>query len=729
MTAAADPREALGSASRRTATLDGLRGIAVLAVVIEHAWPGLLPGGFAGVDVFFVLSGYLITGILVRELRRTGSIGLVDFYARRVRRIIPAAVLCVVGTWLLFTYLLGPMLPESLPTEAVAATVSVSNILFAQNATDYFAADPASSPYLHFWSLAVEEQFYLVWPSLLLALVWVARRIGAGTGATTAAEAPRTDRADRIAGVPKRWLPVVAVAMLGGVSLVLAMRSPQTDAFFLLPHRGWELIVGGLLVWLQQEGLRLPAAARPFRAVGVIAGIAALALVFVAAPDFGPWPGVATVIAVGGTALLVAGGDDMPGARLFANTPLMFLGRISYALYLWHWPLLAAAAVLALPAATAPLPLTIGAVVAATVIATISTLLVEEPIRGARVRWLVGRRAIGVGVAGLAAVAVSVATLTPSLVAATAPTPAGEPPGTAGRPGATDGAPQSGDGGLRLVDMVVERERLIEDHCHTTATGPIKPRDCVYGADARPDGSPIHGDPTTPDVAVLFGDSHAMHWFPAIDAWARENGLALVPLVRSGCTAIDAERGRDEDAAACVRWRDAAVERIAELDPLVTVVSSSTGVPFVEGRERIMPRERPERLVAPLASMLERLAAIGGDPLLLVDVPRPGFEVPDCLGVHRRDLERCSLPLDETNPPALREAQAQAAETAGVPFADPSAWLCPDGTCTWIVNDHIGWVDDHHITAAASRAMLPHLEPVLDAVLAGRGGGAALNPP
>src|SRR6478736_417228 len=231
------------SQGRRTATLDGLRGIAVIAVVLEHTSASLLPGGFAGVDVFFVLSGYLITGLLAQELFDTGRLDLSRFYSRRVRRIVPASLLAVGGTVLLGLFILGPVVPPDTAIEPVAAVFSFSNFLFASRATDYFAASPESSMFLHYWSLAVEEQFYLIWPAMLLILVTVVRRVPSAT--------------------VRKWGVIAVLAALAAVSLYLAMRGKQTSAFFLLPYRGWELIAGGLLVWLQRSpDIRLPSVPR-----------------------------------------------------------------------------------------------------------------------------------------------------------------------------------------------------------------------------------------------------------------------------------------------------------------------------------------------------------------------------------------------------------------------------------------------------------------------------------
>jgi peptidoglycan/LPS O-acetylase OafA/YrhL len=685
----------VGFGGGRTETLDGLRGIAVLAVVIEHAWPNILPGGFAGVDVFFVLSGYLITGLLVRELRDRDSIDLVGFYARRVRRIVPAALLCVLGTWLLFTFLLGPAARDSLRVQATAATLSFSNILFARDATDYFAADPAASPYLHFWSLAVEEQFYLVWPTMLLLLAALARRV---------ARRQVDDRGALASTAVRRWLPVAAIALLGLASLALALAGDPTEAFFLLPHRGWELIAGGLLAFVHGLGLvRLPDRLYPYRVVAVAAGAVALAAVFVLAPSLGGWPGPATVLAVAATSVLVAGGDSMPGAEALRIPPLRFFGRISYSLYLWHWPLLAAAGLLALPATHVPLHLTLAAVIGAISLATVSTRFIEEPIRTSRAPALSRRRGIATALAALGVVAVSITALTGPVSHAVAATTAA----VAGQPDLTSA--------LELVRN--DRERLIDDNCYTKARGPAKPLACVYGSGSKADGSPTRSTPKAGDVAVLFGDSHAMHWFALVDDWARARGIQLVPLARSGCPPVDGEPDSAADIRAlCRRWLDASLKRIADLHPVITFVSTSTGVPILVDGQYVAPRKNTEEYVAPLAGMLEQVGARSQSVLLLGDVPRANFSVPDCLGIHRLDPSACARPLDLATPPALVTAESQAAKLAKVDFIEPGPVLCPNDLCTWLIGDRIGWVDEHHISVSAALSLRPEFEPIFDRV-------------
>jgi peptidoglycan/LPS O-acetylase OafA/YrhL len=696
----------------RTPTLDGLRGIAVLAVVIEHAWPDLLPGGYAGVDVFFVLSGFLITRMLITEVASRGTIDLVAFYARRVRRIIPAATLCVVVIAVVFTTILGIGFGPDFRTEALAAALSVSNFLFVNRATDYFATNPSSSPFLHYWSLAVEEQFYVVWPTLLLGIVALGRFAARQTVARGWGVDPERVR---------RWLPIGLAASIAIVSLALAIRGREINAFFLLPHRAWELLAGGLLAWLQiARPWNLGIARRPGLWLAALAGAAALAFTFVT--EFRRWPGLGTTLPVLGTVLLVAGGTALPGARLLSMGWLRFFGRISYALYLWHWPTLAAASLLALPSPEPPPLMIIGAVGLAMLAAIFSTLVVEEPIRFSRTQWLARGRAIAAAGTVLAAASMTIMVSTSVALTARAAPDRPRPDSTGDSP--ASGAVQSTPPGAatappdirpQLGTIKSDRERLIADRCYTTAGG----RDlhvCVYGAAAGADGSPAHDVPAGMPVVALYGDSHAMHWFTAVNAWATQSGYALVSVTRSGCGAVDGDIvGDQEHVDGCNVWRVAALAHLAAVHPVLTVVSSSSGGGVRVDGVAVYPRTEPEAWIAPTERFIKRLTDIGGTIVYIGDVPRPGFDVPECLAAHWSDLAACAIPVVDAQPPGLLAAQVTATSNAGATLVDPTPWLCPNAICTWVLDGRIAYVDSHHITASVSLALAPRLAPYLNA--------------
>ncbi|MBA2381379.1 MAG: acyltransferase family protein, partial [Chloroflexi bacterium] len=385
--------------------IEGLRGLAVLVVILFHAGLAGILGGFVGVDVFFVISGFLITGLLLRERERTGGIALLPFYARRARRLLPAAIVVLVVTLVAAMNLVAPLDRPTVGLDGAAAALSIGNIRFAMAAGDYFSTVAAPSPFLHFWSLAVEEQFYLVWPALILLVArgrHPSRRVLIALG--------------------------VIVATSFAANLVLTDVAANW-AFYSLPTRAWELGIGGLVAAAAGHGLgrRVP------RGVASLGGWLGLAAVLVAILTFDSslaWPGVAAIIPSVGTAIILAAGCRRLGpSRILAMTPLRFLGRISYSLYLVHWPILALAP-FALGAA--PDELTrVGLVGLSIGAAIVCWAAIETPFRGnVPRRALQPGRTVSVGFAAILAVVVVAAG--PSFGASGFPTvAAGEPPATA----------------------------------------------------------------------------------------------------------------------------------------------------------------------------------------------------------------------------------------------------------------------------------------------------------
>ncbi len=358
--------------------LEGLRGLAILLVLLFHAGIPGIPGGFIGVDVFFVLSGFLITGLLIRERERTGRVSLPAFYARRARRILPAALVVTIGTMLAAALVLPPLDILRAAEDAVAVALSVGNIRFAATATDYFAGTSTPSPFLHYWSLGVEEQFYLLWPALLILATRFGRpRLGAGV--------------------------VLAVVVATSLALAIWLTGVAAPwAFYSLPTRAWQLGLGGLLAIaaVGPVGRRVAVA----RAAAGWAGLAAVLAGSVLIDASTPYPGVAALLPAVGTAAVIASGSGLrwsPG-RLLAIAPMRFLGRISYSLYLVHWP------ILILPAAglaldqELPLEVRLGLALASVAVGAVCWRIVEEPIHHAvRFRaqpW----RALGIASAAIA---------------------------------------------------------------------------------------------------------------------------------------------------------------------------------------------------------------------------------------------------------------------------------------------------------------------------------------
>lgn len=349
--------------------LQGLRALAVVAVVLAHliGWPR---GGFAGVDVFFVVSGFLITGLLLRELAATGRISLRDFFARRIRRILPAAVVVLAAVVVVAFVVFNRTQADRTLFDALAALALVANWRFAVEGTDYFHAADAVSPLQHFWTLSVEEQFYLVWPALLLLLVLLLPVAARRTGAARA-----------VVGLAAAAIVVVS----GGWAMVQTAGDP-TVAYFSTATRAWELAVGALLAVAVPVLGRIPAA---FRWVLGWLGAAGVVWSFlIVDPDTMPFPAPWAALPVAAAVLVIAGGvgGDPRQRHLFplTNPISVFVGDVSYSLYLWHFPVIVFAAVL-LPAGAESTLIVVATII---VLAVSGYFLVEQPLH--RSPWLRG---------------------------------------------------------------------------------------------------------------------------------------------------------------------------------------------------------------------------------------------------------------------------------------------------------------------------------------------------
>ena len=646
--------KAPSSAAEFRPDIEGLRGIAILLVLLFHAGLPWTPGGFVGVDVFFVISGFLITGKLWRESQQPGGLNITRFYAWRIRRLLPAALVAIAAITVFGLLLAAPLDRSELAADGAASALSLANMRFI-GSVDYFAATTSPSPFLHFWSLSVEEQFYLVWPALIVLLTWRG-------------------------GSSRRLI----VALLIGVVASFALSIWLTDtsparAFYLLPTRVWQLGVGGLLALIGVAGTSRRAGAVAW------AGLAAVAVAGVALTAEMPYPGLAALLPTAGAVALLYGGAAPSGpVRLLAAAPLRFLGKISYSLYLWHWPLLV------LPLMFLERALTGVEVVASVAVAIgvswLSWRFVEQPFRyGDRSRRATSWSAIRVGVAGILSVALftqGLAAALPSSAVAVQPTPS-----PSGSPVASDGPiTLPADLTPSLASARDDEERLRGDGCLAFERVSTPPN-CVYGVK----GSAI--------TIALVGDSHASHWFPAIEAIALERGWRLVTFVKVSCsftTLAQRNLALKREYRECTAFNEATVARLNQIKPALTIIVN---------RRTFRPIEENITSALAGAALGEMVARIPGATAILVDTPDPGRDVPACLSKHPSDIRACLFTQDDADNREIGIAERVAADVSGARLIDLTANICTEWPCSPISGSVLIYRDEDHMTATFSRSL------------------------
>jgi peptidoglycan/LPS O-acetylase OafA/YrhL len=687
--------------------IEGLRAVAVLAVVLFHAGVPGVPGGFVGVDVFFVVSGFLITGMLWREIRDSGRVRLARFYGARARRLLPAGVAVLTITAAASAWLLPPLQARAVLGDAVASALYAGNYRFAVQGTDYLAADAPPSPFQHYWSLGVEEQFYLFWPALLIVTAWVAAR----------------------ARVRQRRSVLPQLAMLGAiavgsftVSYIWTATLPSW-AFFSLPSRAWELAIGGFVALTAGRWSRLTGGS------AAATGCAGLALILVGCVVLGDstrFPGVAALLPVVGTALVLGSGCAAPrwgAARLLATRPLRTLGRLSYSWYLWHWPVL----LLAPPLLGHELGLgaRLAAAVLALALAVLTLHVVENSVRFAAVLRRSPGRSLVLGGA-VSAVGVAAALVLGAVV----PAPVGrgaavaEPSiAAAAAPRAPQADPQ--DAALRAVTAQVQA--AVATAAHLQAVPPNLSPSLVDAPAAKPDvfvngcvrswlgtgqDECASGDVGAPRTMVLVGDSHAAMWQPGMEQVATEQHWRLETMAKVLCPMLDLPTlspylGREYTE--CHRWRGQILDRLRAEHPQLIVLDMVRRY----GPDFGFTVYGPDWLAA-LTRTVAELRATGAVVLVLGPVPDPHGNVPTCLSAHLESATACAPERAAAVNEAGVDAEAAATAAGGGQYAPLTDLFCTATTCPVVVGNQLVFRDDNHLSIDYAH----FLAPVLAALVA-----------
>ena len=684
--------------------IQGLRAVAVTLVALDHANVGPLHGGFVGVDVFFVISGYLITSLLLREADKTGQISLSSFYARRARRILPAALLVTLATILLSVLFLDGARALSVGEQAIWVTFFAANIKFASEQTDYFAEGAPASPLQHYWSLAVEEQYYLFWPLILIGAI--ALLAGWLKGPRRAAIA----------------VLVVIIAASFGWSVHQTAQDP-TAAYFSTPARAYELAIGALAAAVTPYVARWSRSYLPFLlALASWVGVAMIAYSALAYTPQTPFPGSAAAVPVVGTALLLLGGLERVAAwgpqRALSVLPMRLVGDWSYSFYLWHWPVIIVARY------------QFGGISGWRGLAVLGVALalsagtyywVETPFRTRKV-WSKGK------VRALLLYPATIAIVLPSVAVANHVVRSGSNDGgpaiTVTSYGQSDGdrPPRfSKDPYVALVQASVLAAQNEMEMPGGLRPSPLDLVDSVPSTDDCPyfdiktkdlELCP-RGDTEGDKQLVLIGDSHARQWIPALEKIADDNGYVAYFLVREGCPAADVVPWKKTGGGSvgCQEFQDWAVSQVEELEPDLTVLATDAnerGFTDANG-DQVGDEAGIEALLeSGLVDTIEQVKPFSGKTVVIGDPPIHTVPPVECMTRDEPTLLGCLGPPEERSLRMIA-ATERAADTAGAQFIDTAAWFCARDLCPTVIGDLITHRDDEHITVDYAEYLTPEL--------------------
>ena len=665
---------------RRRRDIQGIRALAVLLVLAYHAEIPGFSGGYIGVDIFFVISGFLITNLLVREFDLNGKISLTDFYARRVRRLLPASLVAVVGTLVMSRIWLEPLRLGDLTQDARAAALFITNLLFASRESDYLQSALPPSPLQHYWSLGVEEQFYIFFPLIVMLLLKIQRN---------------------------KVMLKLGLALITAISLVLcvALTSKMPSAtFYLLPFRAWELGAGALLTLVYKQVQRTNSVLRE--------SLGWLAVVLILVANFlydsrTLFPGYAAVLPVVATLMIIASGDNsrFGPSRVFEIRILQWVGSRSYSLYLWHWPILIvakAANKTDLSAIQVALCL-----LATFIFAELSFQFVEQPIHRVPNFLRSAKRTLSFGVVliviGLAASLITTPTNAKESKAAQSQSPESSNSVTATTifqysdeqlkdflNRANEIASLPLDLEQTLVELDADEPEIYKIGCHD------------HDLDAPPQC--IFGNPNSATSIALFGDSHAAQWFEPLRRIAEQRGFKLQTFTRSGCTPLGLEAGVFEK---CKVWQQNALQLISDKKFSLVIISGFTNP---EG----LADESPDGLLNNLNDLQAAITANGQEVLYLADTPVPQQHVPICLSGNPNSVQNCTFLREVAFNPQTYEVLKGVWSSETSRFVDLTDWFCTAQICPVVIGKMVVYRDISHISSAYALALTNVLQREID---------------
>jgi peptidoglycan/LPS O-acetylase OafA/YrhL len=680
--------------------IQALRAIAVVSVVLYHLWPTRVPGGFVGVDIFFAISGFLIIGHLLREVDQRGRIRLIDFWARRARRLLPASLLVLVVTAIATIIWVPTVLWQQFFSEIGASALYAENWLLARNAVDYLAAANTASPVEHFWSLSVEEQYYIAWPLILIIVLAIARLI------------PR---------IRTRWWIAAALVGLSLLSFVYSVHDVAKDpaqAYFVTPSRAWEFGLGGIVAFFGATPLKNH---DRLRSALSWLGLLVIATILAVYTPSTPFPGAAALPPVAGTLLVIwAGVPDTRWApsSIMKVRPIQWLGDVSYSLYLWHWPPIVLLPFIVDHALTAYLRVSI--LVFALLAAGLTKTFVEDPARNGR---LLASRPSWVSL-------VSTLALT-ALVAAGCGLGLVQTQNLINRAAAVTRAAVDRPRSCIGISATQPGSICAKPYAVTSLTNPafaetdigkgvqsIDP--CKQLSDTAKVMVCREGDTTAPTTTwALIGDSHAGQYLEALDLYGKSHHIEVLTYLKSWCSGTGASKvstSGDDDAIAmssCATWGRNVLAQVGANRAISTVIYTNYTRTYLKSPSNIYGRAITTQ---DFSSAWNALITKGKHVVAMRDLPSAGDEdLPACIAENLSQYDPCALPRDTAtlavaDDPMLAAVRA----TKGVGLVDLTDDFCGPVVCHPLIGGLIVNFGSNHMSATFSRTLAPYVGAAIE---------------
>ncbi len=648
--------------------IQGLRALAVFMVIIFHAFPSLLPGGYIGVDVFFVISGYLITGQLVREIKLHNSISLSNFYARRIRRLFPMASLIILVLFALFPLLPKAYWPETI-WHVLASTFYFENIWLAIQSTDYLDSQNVASPLQHFWSLAVEEQFYIFWPLILIFLY-----------------KPLTSHQGKIVTNALAVCVLGALTLLSLIFSIFLTRYDKALAYFITPTRFWELGLGGLLamtnIYLKANLPRLT-----LTALGLV--FIVLGAIFLSPQS--NFPGyLALIPTLGAVFIIFSRGTDPLNQTLLQNKFMRYVGDISYSLYLWHWPIIILAKYQGWGNNNILSFLLLGFTC---LLASLSKHFIEDYFLKSPYWKSSNLRVFIFAFLTMVIICCGSTFLMTNRTNNVTFAPDSNHPGAASLLTSTP-TPQSA--AIPPYNYVkYDLPDLYTLGCHAPhSTGSIL--------------TPCHaGNKHSPIKIFLIGDSHAAQWWPALSEIANKNGWYISAYTKSSCPPITIDiMSNGKIYHKCMEWALALHDEIRRHPPSLIIYAQSAEQTLPSSTDKSLQHDI---IATTLVTMWNNWLSAGLKIIAVKDTPLLREDFSACLG-----SESCEQQTPYSTPDPIVTAAQQ---VTAVRLVDLNEAICPQKKCYPVIGNIVVWRDTHHLTATYVKSLSLPFEQEIKKIL------------